>query len=131
MTDAGNKPSDPTFRSYSSLQAKHYSESRLSYASELYTKVLRYHAETGGSFDTVLDVGCGPGNATRDLALSFNNAVGIDPGVEMIESARQLGGVTLKEQPIRFQVAAAEACASVKEVANGVDILVAAMAVSS
>lgn len=32
----------------------------------------------------LLDVGCGPGNATRDVALSFDEAIGVDPGVSGI-----------------------------------------------
>ncbi|RAK97297.1 uncharacterized protein BO80DRAFT_458268 [Aspergillus ibericus CBS 121593] len=66
--------SDPTFRNHSSEQAKKYTEARGSYKSKLIELVLRHHGGTGGKFDTLLDVGCGPGNATRDLALSFNGS---------------------------------------------------------
>ena len=36
------------------------------------------------------DAGCGPGNATRDVALSFEQAVWCDPGGQMIEAASGL-----------------------------------------
>ncbi|KAI2828371.1 hypothetical protein CBS11852_7406 [Aspergillus niger] len=90
--------------------------------------VLRYHAESNGNFKTLLDVGCGPGNATRDLASHFECAVGIDPGLEMIQTAQRLGGVTKLNSPIEFQVATAEDCARIENVEHGVDLLVSAMA---
>ena len=129
MANTKDKMSDPTFRNYDRSQAKQYAESRLSYPSELYNIVLRHHAQTGGQFNTLLDVGCGPGNATRDLARSFNNAMGIDPSKELIENGRHLGGTTMTDQPIQFKVAAAEDYAGVEELENGVDLLVSAMAV--
>lgn len=73
--------------------------------------------------------GCGPGNATRDLALSFKAAVGVDPGSEMIRAAQGLGGLTMTDQPISYHVASAENCASAPGTEDGVDLLTAAMAV--
>ena len=131
-TNATNNNSDPTFRDYNHIQAKQYAESRLSYSSKLYNTILRHHADTGGRFNTLLDVGCGPGNATRDLAPSFDTVMGIDPGVEMIDLARQLGGTSKTDQCIQFQVGTAEDCANVPGITaeNSVDLLVSAMAVS-
>lgn len=123
-------PSDITFRHYNRSQATTYAAFRDSYPSELYEKVFQYHIETDGRFDTLLDVGCGPGNATRDLAQSFREVTGIDPGAEMINVARQLGGMTKSGQPIQFLVAPAEKCASIGGIENGIDILTSAMAVS-
>ncbi|PWY78018.1 S-adenosyl-L-methionine-dependent methyltransferase, partial [Aspergillus sclerotioniger CBS 115572] len=120
--------SDPTFRNYSTEQAKKYAEARGSYGSKLVELVIRHHEETGGNFDVLLDVGCGPGNATRDLALSFTAAVGVDPGLEMIQAAQGLGGLTMADQPISYHVASAENCTSVPGTENGVDLLTAAMA---
>ena len=122
--------SDPTFRCYTSGQATRYTENRLSYPAELYDLVIRYHAESNGQFITLQDVGCGPGNATRDLAPHFECAVGIDPGIEMIQAAQRLGGVTKKYNSIQFQVMTAEDCAKIENVGIGVDLLVSAMAVS-
>ncbi|KAJ6105333.1 S-adenosyl-L-methionine-dependent methyltransferase [Penicillium sp. IBT 18751x] len=120
--------SDPTFRCYTSGQATRYAENRLSYPAKLYDLIIRYHAETDGQFMTLLDVGCGPGNATRDLAIHFECAVGIDPGLEMIQTGQYLGGVTKTNRPIQFQVATAEDCANIQNVEDGVDLLVSAMA---
>ncbi|PYH93994.1 hypothetical protein BO71DRAFT_450354 [Aspergillus ellipticus CBS 707.79] len=108
--------SDPTFRNYTSNQAQKYAEARTSYNPELYDIVLRHHEQTGGAFNTLLDAGCGPGNATRDLS------------PEMIQTARSLGGVTATEQPISYHVVAAEECHTVPGLEDGVDLLVAAMA---
>lgn len=130
MNNSGVGLSDPTFRYYTTGQATRYAENRLGYPAELYDLVLRYHAESNGNFKTLLDVGCGPGNATRDLAPHFECAVGIDPGLEMIQTAQRLGGVTKSNSPIEFQVSTAEDCAKIDNVHNGVDLLVSAMAVS-
>ena len=121
---------DPTFRSYSSSQAALYASARLSYPSALYDAILSYHASNSGAFHTVLDVGCGPGTAVRDLALSFEVAIGVDPGEEMIQEARRLGGTTAVGDPIAYHVAGAEELDSVGQLGEAsVDLLVVAMAV--
>jgi trans-aconitate 3-methyltransferase len=122
---------DPTFRSYSAEEAKLYAASRLSYSQNIYNKILDHHAATGGQFELLLDVGCGPGNATRDLALSFDRTVGADPGAQMIEAANALGGKTKLEKDIEFVVAPAEEISQIKGLEpDSVDLLTAAMAVS-
>ena len=122
--------SDPTFRSYSAEEAKLYAASRLSYSQNIYNKVLDHHAATGGEFDLLLDVGCGPGNATRDLSSSFDRTIGSDPGAQMIEAANALGGKTKSGRDIEFVVAAAEEITRIKGLEPGsVDLLTSAMAV--
>ena len=122
---------DPTFRTYSSSQAKIYATHRLSYPSALYDTVLKYHFDMGGQFNLLLDVGCGPGNATRDVALSFERAIGVDPGAAMIEAARELGGKTKAGKGIRYEVCPAEEISGVEGLEKGsVDLLISAMAVS-
>ncbi|KAL1983787.1 hypothetical protein VTN96DRAFT_9873 [Rasamsonia emersonii] len=125
-----SKPSDPTFRFYTSDQAKRYAEARPSYPPQLYDIILRHHASTGGRFDVLVDVGCGPGKATRDLAASFAHAIGLDAGEEMIATARRLGGVTASGEPVRFQVSEAERIADTVEriEQGGVDLLTVATA---
>lgn len=127
---------DPTFSSYNKNQAQKYAQARLSYPSQLYETIITHHTQTGGRLDTLVDVGCGPGNATRDLALSFDHAFGLDPGEEMIISARQTSGMTRTRGEVRFAVAPAENCAGViaemmtaGEGDGKVDLLTAAMAV--
>ena len=124
------KPSDPTFRSYSSKQAATYASQRLSYPSQLYAAVLEQHAATGGSFGKLVDVGCGPGNATRDVAGEFDEALGVDPGEAMIAAAREKGGRTRTGAEVRYVVGAAEELVGVEGVGEGsVDLVTAAMAV--
>ena len=122
---------DPTFRTYSAEEARLYAASRLSYSQKTYDKVLDYHITTGGKFDLLLDVGCGPGNATRDLARSFDRTIGADPGEQMIDSANALGGKTKSGKDIEFVIADAEAISQIKGLEpESVDLLTSAMAVS-
>jgi ubiquinone/menaquinone biosynthesis C-methylase UbiE len=124
-------PKDTTFRSYSTDQAKVYATNRLSYEPALYDTVLKHHSETRGQFGLLLDVGCGPGNATRDVALSFDRAIGVDPGASMIDTARELSGKTKSGELIRYEVSAAEEISTVEGLEpNSVDLLTSAMAVS-
>ncbi|TVY41651.1 putative methyltransferase [Lachnellula occidentalis] len=121
---------DPTFRSYSSSQAKAYASHRNSYEPAVYKTVFDFHAAHGGQFGLVLDCGCGPGNATRDLALEFDQAVGTDAGAAMIDAARELGGKTKSGADIRWEVVPAEMFSSVEGLeAGSVDLLTVAMAV--
>lgn len=140
--------SDPTFTTYTSTQARTYAQHRLSYPSKLYDTILNHHTATGGQLKVLADIGCGPGRATRDLAAFFEVGVGLDPGEEMIKTARALseeeavgdGNVVRK---VGFAVCGAEECArGVKDVLNAtkgvegqhgegsVDLLTAAMAVT-
>lgn len=120
---------DKTFRSYNTAQAAAYASGRDSYNPQLYETILSHHVRTGGVLGTVLDVGCGSGNATRSIAPNFGRAIGIDPSAEMIQAARSLGG-SAKEGAIRYENMPAEGCASTPGVdAESVDLVTAAMAV--
>ena len=128
---SSTNPTDPTFRSYSAAQAQTYAIERRSYSNELYDIVLKYHKTTGGKSDQLLDVGCGPGNVTRDLSIAFDHAVGIDPGAEMIAAARSRNGKTRAGNEIKFEIKSAEECSKINGLqAGSVDLLTAAMAVS-
>lgn len=96
-------------------------------------------------------MGCGPGRTTRDVAVLFEVGVGLDPGQEMIRTARALSeeeglGGGDGEGKVRFAVCGAEDCArGVWDVLStfkkgvdygedgggAVDLLTAAMAVLS
>jgi SAM-dependent methyltransferase len=103
----------------------------------LYNTIIDYHVKSGGRRNVLVDVGCGPGNATRDLATWFDHAVGLDPSVEMINRALQLGGRTKSGQHLKYAVSTAENIShgitdvlpNVKDLGR-VDLLTAAMAVS-
>jgi len=119
---------DPTFRNYNASQAKTYVRQRLSYPPQLFTQLLDHHKATGGQFHSLVDVGCGPGVATRDLAHYFDQATGVDPSPEMLNVARELGGRS-KEGEIRYELAPAENCADVAGLEpESVDLITAATA---
>ncbi|KAI9671413.1 MAG: hypothetical protein M1831_004322 [Alyxoria varia] len=85
---------DPTFRTHTSDSANSYHKHRPAYPSALYEHILAQHTSTSGQLGTVVDVGCGTGRATRELAKCFDRAVGVDPGEEMVEVAKAVGGKT-------------------------------------
>lgn len=101
-------PLDTTFRNYSEQQASDYAKGRLGYSDTLVDFILDYHHATGGQNETLLDVGCGPGTATRMLAHHFDVAYGVDPGESMIKLASDLGGQTRVGDSIIFKLITAE-----------------------
>ena len=121
---------DPTFRYYKPVQAQQYAGARPAYPPELYKHIFAEHSASGGGFGFLLDVGCGPGTATRDLASAFEHAVGVDPGEEMINVARERCGKTKKGAAIQYEVWDSERVASAPGVPLGeVDLITAATAV--
>ncbi|MCJ1281929.1 hypothetical protein MMC26_001252 [Xylographa opegraphella] len=132
-------PSDPTFRSYSPPSATAYLRARGTYSTPLYSEILAHHLprptipdpSPNPDLHTLLDLGCGPGNSTRDLALYFQRAVGADPSEAMIAAARAAGGRTGGGEAIRWVVGEAEGMEGVLErsgVEGGVDMITAGMA---
>lgn len=101
-------PLDTTFRNYSEQQASDYAKGRLGYSDTLVDFILNYHHSSGGQNGTLLDVGCGPGTATRMLAPHFDVAYGVDPGESMIKLATDLGGQTRLRGPIIYTLSTAE-----------------------
>lgn len=126
---AATPPLDPTFLTYTPQLADAYASGRSTYPPALYSHILAHHALTGGRFLLLLDVGCGPGNAVRDLATSFADAVGVDGSVEMVNVARREGGVAGSGRRIRFEVGEAERGLDGVVGEGSVDLVVAAMAV--
>lgn len=123
---------DTVFRSSTAAQADNYAQSRPSYAPQLFQFIFDHHASQGGAFNKLLDVGCGPGKATRDMAPNFDEVIGADPSEQMIEKARQLGGLSKNGQPIRFEVSTAEGLDQIAGLEpESVDVLTAATSVSS
>lgn len=114
---------DVTFRGYSSAQAQEYAQARGGYPPKLIEEVISLHAPDGGSFNRLLDLGCGPGSATRDLAQHFEYAFGMDPSAEMIDSARAIGG-SARTHPIEFLQGDAESCQGIAD--GSVDLITAA-----
>ena len=125
---------EPTFRRYTPAQAKAYAWSRGSYNPELIDVILNHHRSTGGSFDTLLDVGCGPGNSTRPLAIHFDTAYGLDPSQEMVNAAKGIGmeaeeSETASGGKINFVHGRSEELGWMRHASCKVDLLTSAMAV--
>lgn len=125
---------EATFKAYVPSQAAAYAAARGSYNGSLFGKILDHHSSTGGSFSTLLDVGCGPGNSTRPLAKFFENAYGIDPSPEMIRTAVSIGeaageGETGSGKMIEYLVGREEMDLPEREGGKGVDLITAGMAV--
>ncbi|KAF3762337.1 hypothetical protein M406DRAFT_72349 [Cryphonectria parasitica EP155] len=122
-------PLDPTFRNYTPEQAAAYARGRGESATDVIQETLAFHLAGGGSLEMALDVGCGTGQAARVLAPHFSRVVGVDPGAQMVEQARQAAGETRSGEPVEFEVLAAEELASSRIVQPGsVDLLTSAMA---
>lgn len=114
---------------FSAQQGKSYAQNRRSYSPKLYDSIVDFHKATGGQLKSLLDVGCGPGVAVRDLGPLFTTAVGIDPSRGMVDTARSLGGSCAGPAPIRFEVSSAEelGCNLASRIPDGsVDLIVAA-----
>jgi trans-aconitate 3-methyltransferase len=102
---ASSTPSkETTFRSYTKDQGKLYAQARFGYNKKLYKTIIDFHSSNGGSLNTVLDVGCGPGTAAREIAPFFEHIIAIDPSEGMIATARSLDGPA----SIRFELSSAE-----------------------
>ncbi|KAF2502520.1 S-adenosyl-L-methionine-dependent methyltransferase [Lophium mytilinum] len=99
---------EKTFTSYTKDQGATYAQNRHGYHPSVYKTIIDHHASTGGQFNSLLDVGCGPGTAVRALAPHFAHAIGLDPSEGMIKHARELLGVTSISEPVRFEISTAE-----------------------
>lgn len=134
MTQAShpeNQPRDAIFRNFTAQQASNYAEGRIGYSEKLIDFAMKEHSSTGGSNGTVLDVGCGPGPATRLLAPHFDVIYGADPGESMIQTAKELGGTTKNGNPIVYEVVGAEDIDKIDGLEHSsVDLITAATAVS-
>ncbi|RFU80112.1 methyltransferase domain-containing [Trichoderma arundinaceum] len=107
-THPASSVTEKTFRSYDQDQGKAYAKARRDYDPGVYKFIADHHKSTGGQFDMMVDVGCGPGLAARGLAPFFAQVMGLDPSEGMITTARAFGGVCASSIPIRFEVSAAE-----------------------
>ncbi|CAK7274417.1 hypothetical protein SEPCBS57363_006153 [Sporothrix epigloea] len=93
---------ETTFSTYNAAQGKHYALARPDYHPSVYGYIVETHTSTGGQLDTLVDLGCGPGNCARSLAPHFAHVLGIDPAPGMIATAKELGGKTASGTPIQY-----------------------------
>lgn len=101
---------EKTFSSYTQDQGQKYASARRDYHPKLYQAVIDHHVSTGGQLDTLIDIGCGPGNVTRSLAPHFAHAIGLDPSEGMLTTARAqaVDTLTSASEPVRFELSTAE-----------------------
>ena len=125
MSDTKHTP-ESTFRSYGKDESKRYAQLRLAYHPSVYESIVAQHTAAGGKLDSLLDVGCGPGLATRDLAAYFNHATGIDPGESMIEVAQSMDMKTSTSESVAFKLTSAEEMSGIED--NSIDVITAANA---
>ena len=99
-----------TFSTYTAEQGQTYAQVRLDYHPQVYQTIIDHHISTSGKLDTLLDVGCGPGNVTRAMAPHFAHAIGLDPSEGMLATARAASAnvFTTSSSPLRFEVSTAE-----------------------
>lgn len=129
MSDNAAPSQEKTFRDYTDKQGATYAQHRPGYHPRLWEILLNYHESSGGQFDLVLDVGCGPGQAVGTAAAHFTRAIGIDPSEGMLTMARSIGGTSANSDPIRFENSSAELLGtdlSPPVESSSVDLIVAA-----
>jgi trans-aconitate 3-methyltransferase len=84
-----------------------YASVRPTYPLQLYDLVFNYHnnhAET--QWNIAIDLGCGTGQVTRELAPRFERVIAVDPSTKMLEQAREALGKEFKN--VEFVQATAE-----------------------
>lgn len=96
------------FRNYSSTDAEKYSVHRETYNPKLIELIVKIHTSTGGQTVRVLDVGCGPGIATRQIASYFQYVLGVDAAPAMIAKAQQTRCPSGMGEQAKFQVCNSE-----------------------
>ncbi|KAF3911935.1 hypothetical protein ABW20_dc0108180 [Dactylellina cionopaga] len=118
-----------TFRDFTKDQGYEYAKYRRDYHPSLYQKIIEYHTAKGGRLGTLLDCGCGPGTAVRNLGLHFAHAIGVDASGGMINTAKSLGGVTSTSEPIRFEISGDFGASVSPPILDGsVDVIIVATA---
>jgi len=99
---------ETTFRKYNSADAEKYAAYRPAYNPKLIELVMKHHTSTGGQTSRVLDIGCGPGTATRQIASYFQHVLGIDASPAMIAKAQDTPCPSATGEQAVFQVCNSE-----------------------
>ncbi|MFA7506356.1 MAG: class I SAM-dependent methyltransferase [Burkholderiaceae bacterium] len=88
-------PTDSGTRNWFDRDGQAYARFRPRYPAQL----ARFLAEAAPSLELALDVGCGNGQFTAQLAEEFTEVVGCDPSAEQIANARPRDGVRYLQAP--------------------------------
>lgn len=99
---------EQTFTKFNNEKAKNYAKVRPDYHSSVYETIINHHRSSGGSFNALLDIGCGPGTATETLAKSFQHAIGLDPSDGMVQTAKAGGCLSATGEAVQFEISSAE-----------------------
>lgn len=124
---ASDYQAETTFKNYDSQDAAKYAAYRPSYNPKLIDLIVNKHTSTGGQLNTLLDVGCGPALATRQLSPVFQHVFGTDASASMIDAARQTPCPTATGEQPKFSVCTAEDIDTLFE-AQSIDLITVATA---
>lgn len=106
-----------------------YLASRPRYPACIYDRILGFHV---GRTERLLDLGCGPGQASWPLLDHFDNILGLDPGEKMVHSAQSaLKDLERKraksyQDRVQYRVGSAEKLEGVEDAS--IDVVVAGTA---
>ncbi|CAE6456202.1 unnamed protein product [Rhizoctonia solani] len=111
----------------STFNAASYASFRPTYPRSLYDFIYTYHAQSRrAGWEKVVDLGCGTGQATLEVADQFKEAIGCDPSEGMVENARIAAEQSGRAQKPKFVVSPAEKLSFLED--DSVDMVVAAQA---
>ncbi|KAF9874745.1 hypothetical protein CkaCkLH20_07882 [Colletotrichum karsti] len=105
----------------STFSAAGYAAFRPSYPASLYKTILAYHNAQSAN-GTALDLGCGHGLISRELASHFGKVVAIDPSAGMVKQASE----STKDPKITFRQGSSEDLSFLED--KSVDLVVAGQA---
>lgn len=109
------------------FNAASYASFRPTYPKSLFEFIYAYHAQSGrAGWEKVVDLGCGTGQATLEVADQFKEAVGCDPSQGMIENARLSAQQSNLARKPSFVVSPAEKLEFLED--GSVDLAMAAQA---
>ncbi|CAE6458204.1 unnamed protein product [Rhizoctonia solani] len=109
------------------FNAASYASFRPTYPKSLFEFIYTYHAQSGrAGWGKVVDLGCGTGQATLEVADQFKEAVGCDPSEGMVENARLAAEQSGRAQKPTFVVSPAEKLPFLDD--SSVDMAIAAQA---
>ncbi|KAH7929199.1 S-adenosyl-L-methionine-dependent methyltransferase [Leucogyrophana mollusca] len=104
-----------------------YAVSRPTYPRALFDFVFAFHGRSSAAqWDTAVDLGCGTGQATVELAPRFRKVFGVDVSAKMIDTARTATSTTNTNGKIEFVQSAVEKLLFLEN--ESVDLVVGAQA---
>ncbi|MCO5589940.1 hypothetical protein L7F22_043909 [Adiantum nelumboides] len=116
-----------------SFNVSEYLSKRPQYPDKIYKLISDYHQS---STQTLLDLGCGPGQGSWPFLSTFDHVIGIDPGEGMIKHAREAYEQLAKEKKLKgekvassiYKVCSVESLDTLKIAENSIDLAIAATA---